>query len=205
MQFEPALSLQLLLKRISLIGLRRCDSMSNKQARIKSMKNTTFESAMNSSSFASTESAAKKNESLMSIVASDKVKLYYDIFSWLEDFGYRELANAMYNVYYYYHLLVAEHYINVSIAENDNECIITVGREKLTCDLDVDYRFILRLLTYGRKTYIDLLRKDKDESLNYLKEFVENSCKEDLSDVDEATIAKIETVLKAEKRKSNNN
>lgn len=39
--------------------------MSNKQARIKSMKNTTFESAMNSSSFASTESAAKKNESLM--------------------------------------------------------------------------------------------------------------------------------------------
>lgn len=63
--------------------------MSNKQARIKSMKNTTFESAMNSSSFASTESAAKKNEPLMSIEASDKVKLYYDIFSRLENFGYR--------------------------------------------------------------------------------------------------------------------
>ena len=159
---------------------------------------------MNSSSFASTESAAKKNEPL-SIEASYKVKLYYDIFSRLENFGYRELADAMYNVYYYYHFLVAERYIKVSIAENDNECIITVGREKLTCDLDVDYRFILRLLHYGRKTYINLLRKDKGESLNYLKEFVENSCKEDLSDVDEATIAKIETVLKAEKRIINNN
>ena len=174
--------------------------MSNKQARIKSMKNTTFESAMNSSSFASTESAAKKNESLMSIKAIDKVKIYYEIWQWLEDHNYRDLSNAMYNVYYYYHHLVAERYIKVSIAENDNECIITVGREKLTCDLDVDYRFILRLLHYGRKTYIDLLRKDKDENLNYLKEFVENSCKEDLSDRNIAAIAKIETVLKAEKR-----
>lgn len=179
--------------------------MSNKQARIKSMKNTTFESAMNSSSFASTESVAKKNEPLMIVEASDKVKLYYDIFSQLENFGDYDLIDAMYNVYYYYHLLVAERYIRVSIAENDNEYIITVGREKLTCDLDVDHRFILRLLHYGRKIYIDLLRKDKDESLNYLKEFVENSCKEDLSGVDEATIAKIETVLKAEKRIINNN
>ena len=41
--------------------------MSNKQARIKSMKNTTFESAMNSSSFASTESAAQKNTKLNDI------------------------------------------------------------------------------------------------------------------------------------------
>ena len=169
------------------------------------MKNTTFESAMNSSSFASTESAAKKNEPLMSIEASDKVKLYYDIFSWLKNFDYRDLADAMYDVYYYYYLLVVERNIKVSIAENDDERIITVDGEKLTCDLDVDYRFILRLLTYGIQAYIDRLRKYKDESLNYLKEFVENSCKEDLSDVDEATIAKIETVLKAEKRKSNNN
>ena len=176
--------------------------MSNKQARIKSMKNTTFESAMNSSSFASTESAAQKNEPLMSIEANDKVKLYYDIFSRLENFGYRELADAMYCVYYYYRV-VAELYIKVSIAENNNERIITVGREKLTCNLNVDYRFISRLLHYGRQTYFDRLRKYKDESLNYLKEFVENSCKEDLSDVDEATIAKIETVLKAEKRKIN--
>lgn len=168
------------------------------------MKNTTFESAMNSSSFASTESAAKKNEPLMSIEASDKVKLYYDIFSRLENFGYRDLADAMYDVYYYYHV-VAKLYIKVSIAENDNERIITVGREKLTCNPNVDYHFMLRLLHYGRQAYIDRLRKYKDESLNYLKEFVENSCKEDLSDVDEATIAKIETVLKAEKRKSNNN
>lgn len=164
------------------------------------MKNTTFESAMNSSSFASTESAAKKNEPLMSIEASDKVKLYYDIFSRLENFGYRELADAMYCVYYYYRV-VAELYIKVSIAENDNERIITVGREKLTCNLNVDYRFISQLLNYGRKTYVNFLRKYKDESLNYLKEFVENFCKEDLSDVDEATIAKIETVLKAEKRR----
>ena len=176
--------------------------MSNKQARIKSMKNTTFESAMNSSSFASTESAAQKNEPLMSIEASDKVKLYYDIFSRLENFGYRELADAMYCVYYYYRV-VAELYIKVSIAENDNERIITVGREKLTCNLNVDYQFISQLLRYGRRTYINLLRKYKDESLNYLKEFVENSCKEDLSDVDEAAIVKIETVLKAEKRKIN--
>lgn len=169
------------------------------------MKNTTFESAMNSSSFASTESTAKKNEPLMSIEASDKVKLYYDIFSQLENFGYRDLADAMYDVYYYYYLVVAKLYIKVSIAENDNERIITVGREKLTCNPNVDYHFMLRLLHYGRQAYIDRLRKYKDESLNYLKEFVENSCKEDLSDVDEATIAKIETVLKAEKRKSNNN
>lgn len=176
--------------------------MSNKQARIKSMKNTTFESAMNSSSFASTESAAKKNEPLMSIEASNKVKLYYDIFSRLENFGYRELANAMYCVYYYYRV-VAELYIKVSIAENNNERIITVGREKLTCNLNVNYLLISRLLYYGMQTYFDRLRKYKDESLNYLKEFVENSCKEDLSDVDEATIAKIEAVLKSEKRKIN--
>lgn len=164
------------------------------------MKNTTFESAMNSSSFASTESAAKKNESLMSIEGSDKVKLYYDIFSWIENFGYRDLADAMYSVYYYYHV-VAELYIKVSIAENDNERIITIGREKLTCNLSVGYHFMLRLLHYGRQAYISRLCKYKNENLNYLKEFVENSCKEDLSDVDEATIAKIKTVLKAEKRK----
>lgn len=176
--------------------------MSNKQAWIKSMKNTTFESAMNSSSFASTESAAKKNEPLMSIEASDKVKLYYDIFSRLENFGYRDLADAIDDVYYYYHV-VAELYIKVSIAENNNERIITVGREKLTCNPNVDYHFMLRLLHYGRQAYIDRLRKYKDESLNYLKEFVENSCKEDLSDRDIAAIAKIETVLKAEKRKIN--
>lgn len=159
---------------------------------------------MNSSSFASTESAAKKNEPLMSIKASDKVKLYYDIFSWLENFGYYDLADAIYDVYYYYHV-VAKLYIKVSIAENDNERIIAVGREKLTCNPNIDYHFMLRLLHYGRQAYIDRLRKYKDESLNYLKEFVENSCKEDLLDVDEATIAKIETVLKVEKRKSNNN
>lgn len=106
----------------------------------------------------------------------------------------------MYCVYYYYRV-VAELYIKVSIAENDNERIITVGREKLTCNLNVDYRFISQLLNYGRKTYVNFLRKYKDESLNYLKGFVENFCKEDLSDVDEATIAKIETVLKAEKRR----
>ena len=41
--------------------------MSNKQARIKSMKNTTFESAMNSSSFASTDSAAQENTKINSI------------------------------------------------------------------------------------------------------------------------------------------
>lgn len=176
--------------------------MSNKQARIKSMKNTTFESAMNSSSFASTESAAKKNESLMSIKAFDKVKLYYEIWRWLEDCHYWELSDAMYNVYYYY--VVAERNIRISI-NNDTEHIITIDWKKIIGNSDVDYRFISQLLHYGRKTYINLLRKYKDESLNYLKEFVENSCKEDLSDADEATIAKIKTVLKAEKRKSNHN
>lgn len=175
--------------------------MSNKQARIKSMKNTTFESAMNSSSFASTESAAKKNEPLMSIEASDKVKLYYDIFSQLENFGDYDLIGAMYDVYYYYHV-VAERNIRISI-NNDTEHIITIDWKKIIGNSDVDYRFISQLLHYGRRTYINLLRKYKDESLNYLKEFVENSCKEDLSDIDEATIAKIETVLKAEKRKIN--
>mgnify|MGYP003465067181 FL=1 len=105
----------------------------------------------------------------------------------------------MYCVYYYYRV-VAELYIKVSIAENNNERIITVGREKLTCNLNVNYLLISRLLYYGMQTYFDRLRKYKDESLNYLKEFVENSCKEDLSDVDEASIAKIEAVLKAEKR-----
>ena len=157
---------------------------------------------MNSSSFASTESAAQKNELLMSIEASDKVKLYYDIFSWLENFCNCDLADAIYDVYYYYHV-VAELYIKVSIAENDNERIITVGREKLTCNRSVDYHFMLRLLHYGRQAYIHRLCKHKNESLNYLKEFVENSCKEDLSDRDIAAIAKIKTVLKAEKRKIN--
>lgn len=166
------------------------------------MKNTTFESAMNSSSFASTESAAKKNESLMSIKAFDKVKLYYEIWRWLEDCHYWELSDAMYNVYYYY--VVAERNIRISI-NNDTEHIITIDWKKIIGNSDVDYRFISQLLHYGRKTYINLLRKYKDESLNYLKEFVENSCKEDLSDADEATIAKIKTVLKAEKRKSNHN
>lgn len=161
------------------------------------MKNTTFESAMNSSSFASTESAAKKNESLMSIKAFDKVKLYYEIWRWLEDCHYWELSDAMYNVYYYY--VVAERNIRISI-NNDTEHIITIDWKKIIGNSDVDYRFISQLLHYGRKTYINLLRKYKDESLNYLKEFVENSCKEDLSDVDEAAIVKIETVLKAEKR-----
>lgn len=200
MQFEPALSLKLLLKRISLIGLRRCDSMSNKQARIKSMKNTTFESAMNSSSFASTESAAKKNEPLMCIKAIDKVKLYYEIWQWLENCHYWELSDAMYNVYYYY--VVAERNIKISI-NNDIEHIIAVDGKKLIGNSDVDYQFISQLLRYGRRTYINLLRKYKDESLNYLKEFVENSCKEDLSDADEAAIVKIEAVLKAEKSKIN--
>lgn len=161
------------------------------------MKNTTFESAMNSSSFASTESAAQKNESLMSIKAMDKVKLYYQIWRWLEDYHYWDLWDAMYNVYYYY--VVSERNIKISI-NNDTEHIIAVDGKKLICNLDVDYRFISQLLRYGRKAYINLLRKYKDESLNYLKEFVENSCKEDLSGVDETTIAKIETVLKAEKR-----
>lgn len=152
---------------------------------------------MNSSSFASTESAAKKNESLMSIKAFDKVKLYYEIWRWLEDCHYWELSDAMYNVYYYY--VVAERNIRISI-NNDTEHIITIDWKKIIGNSDVDYRFISQLLHYGRKTYINLLRKYKDESLNYLKEFVENSCKEDLSDVDEAAIVKIETVLKAEKR-----
>lgn len=169
--------------------------MSNKQARIKSMKNTTFESAMNSSSFASTESAAKKNKSLMNIKTFDKVKLYYEIWQWLEDYHYWELSDAMYNVYYYY--VVVERNIKISI-NNDTEHIIVVDGKKLICNSEVDCRFISQLLHYGRKTYMNLLCKYKDEGLNYLKEFVKNSCKEDLSDIDEAAIAKIETVLKAE-------
>lgn len=152
---------------------------------------------MNSSSFASTESAAKKNKSLMNIKTFDKVKLYYEIWQWLENYHYWELSDAMYNVYYYY--VVAERNIRISI-NNDTEHIIVVDGKKLIGNSDVDYRFISQLLHYGRKTYINLLCKYKDESLNYLKEFVENSCKEDLSDVNEAAIAKIETVLKAEKR-----
>lgn len=174
--------------------------MSNKQARIKSMKNTTFESAMNSSSFASTESAAQKNKSLMNIKTFDKVKLYYEIWQWLENCHYWELSDAMYNVYYYY--VVSERNIKISI-NNDIEHIIAVDGKKLIGNSDVDYRFISQLLHYGRRTYVNLLYKYKDESLNYLKGFVKNFCKEDLSDIDEATIAKIETVLKAEKRKIN--
>lgn len=163
------------------------------------MKNTTFESAMNSSSFASTESAAQENKSLMNIKTFDKVKLYYEIWQWLENYHYWELSDAMYNVYYYY--VVAERNIRISI-NNDTEHIIAADGKKLIGNSDVDYRFISQLLHYGRKTYVNFLRKYKDESLNYLKGFVENFCKEDLSDVDEATIAKIETVLKAEKRRA---
>ena len=106
----------------------------------------------------------------------------------------------MYNVYYYY--VVAERNIKISI-NNDIEHIIAVDGKKLIGNSDVDYRFISQLLRYGRRTYINLLCKYKDEGLNYLKEFVENSCKEDLSDRDIAAIVKIETVLKAEKRKIN--
>ena len=162
------------------------------------MKNTTFESAMNSSSFASTESAAKENKSLMNIKTFDKVKLYYEIWQWLENCHYWELSDAMYNVYYYY--VVSERNIKISI-NNDIEHIIAVDRKKLIGNSDVDYRFISQLLHYGRRTYMNLLCKYKDEGLNYLKEFVENSCKEDLSDVEKAAIVKIETVLKAEKRR----
>lgn len=159
------------------------------------MKNTTFESAMNSSSFASTESAAKKNESLMKIKTLDKVKLYYYIWSWFENFCYWELSDAMYNVYYYY--VVAERNIRISI-NNDTEHIITVDGKNLICNSDVDCRFISQLLHYGRKTYMNLLCKYKDEGLNYLKEFVKNSYGKDLLDGEKAAIAKIETVLKAE-------
>lgn len=169
--------------------------MSNKQARIKSMKNTTFESAMNSSSFASTESAAQKNKSLMNIKTFDKVKLYYEIWQWLEDYHYWELSDAMYNVYYYY--VVVERNIKISI-NNDTEHIIVVDGKKLICNSEVDCRFISQLLHYGRKTYMNLLCKYKDEGLNYLKEFVKNSCNKDLLDGEKAAIVKIETVLKAE-------
>lgn len=171
--------------------------MSNKQARIKSMKNTTFESAMNSSSFASTESAAKKNELLMNIKAIDKVKLYYDIWQWLEEYCYWELSHKMYDVYYYYYVRV-ERNIKVSIEENDKERIITVDREKLTCDLNVDYRFISKLLHDGINAYIKRLCKYRNESLNYLKEFVKNSDAKSLYGNETAAIVKIKTVLKAE-------
>ena len=161
------------------------------------MKNTTFESAMNSSSFASTESAAKKNEPLMSTKAFDKVKLYYEIWQWLENCHYWELSDAMYNVYYYY--VVAERNIKISI-NNDIKHIIAVDWKRPIGNSDVDYRFISQLLRYGRRTYINLLRKYKDESLNYLKEFVENSYGKDLLDGEKAAIVNVETVLKAEKR-----
>lgn len=172
--------------------------MSNKQARIKSMKNTTFESAMNSSSFASTESAAQKNELLMNIKAIDKVKLYYEIWGWLEDHNYWDLSHKMYDVYYYYHVRI-ERNIKVSIEENDKERIITVDGEKLTCNLNVDYRFISKLLHDGINAYIKRLCKYRDESLDYLREFVENSYGKDLLDGKKPTvIVKIETVLEAE-------
>ena len=151
---------------------------------------------MNSSSFASTESAAKKNELLMDTKAIDKVKLYHDIWWWLEDYFYGDLSNAMYDVYYYY--LFIERDREISVSKSKTECVSTVNEEKLICDPDTDYPFILKFLQDGMKSIIYRLGIEKDKSLNYLKEFVKNSYGKDLSDDEKVAIVKINTVLEAE-------
>ena len=171
--------------------------MSNKQARIKSMKNTTFESAMNSSSFASTESAAQKNVCSTYVKVTGKIKLYHDIWWWLEDYFYGSLSDKMYDVYIYYQLV--EEFGKISVSENETECTITVGRNnKFTCHPDTDYGTVVNFIEVGIKDFLNQQKIRKDRSLAYFKKLVTRSYGKNLTDLKKERNIKLEIVLEAE-------
>ena len=171
--------------------------MSNKQARIKSMKNTTFESAMNSSSFASTESAAQKNVCSTYVKITGKIKLYHDIWWWLEDHFYGSLSDKMYDVYIYYKLV--EEFGKISVSENETECTITVGRNnKFTCHPDTDYGTIVDFIEVGIKDLLNQQKIRKDRSLAYFKKLVTKSYGKNLTDLKKERNIKLEMALEAE-------
>ena len=161
------------------------------------MKNTTFESAMNSSSFASTESAAQKNVCSTYVKITGKIKLYHDIWWWLEDHFYSSLSDKMYDVYIYYKLV--DEFGKVSVSENETECTITVGHDnKFTCRPDTDYGTIVDFIEVGIKDLLNQHKIRKDRSLAYFKKLVTRSYGKNLTDLEKERNIKLEMALEAE-------
>ena len=170
--------------------------MSNKQARIKSMKNTTFESAMNSSSFASTESAAQKKAFLT------KRNLFYrETFFWLERNYFFAAAECVARIERYHEALEKNGKIKITpIAGNDCKITIDGIPGYHICDNENSWR-CAKILSESAQSIISMHKERRDNAIEKLKEYILKVSGRIITDEEREAILRINKILSYEHEK----
>ena len=160
------------------------------------MKNTTFESAMNSSSFASTESAAQKKAFLA------KRNLFYrETFLWLEKNYFFAAAWYIARIERYYEALEKIGKIKITpIAGND--CKITMAGVPgyHICDYKNSRRCV-KILRESARSIISIHRERRDNAIAKLKEYILKVSGRIINDEEREVILRINKVLSYEHEK----